>query len=70
MMRVAFSSNSGSALRFQERVRWKVKFFSRRPPCANHLAAFLADPRLGANDPVHDGAGDEMHEHEDEHRDA
>jgi hypothetical protein len=30
MMRVALSSNNGSALRFHERVRWKVTFFSRR----------------------------------------
>src|SRR5207237_8166052 len=29
-MRVAFSSNNGSLLRFHVRVRWKVTFFSRR----------------------------------------
>jgi hypothetical protein len=29
-MRVAFSSNRGSVLRFHERVRWNVTFFSSR----------------------------------------
>jgi hypothetical protein len=30
MMRVVFSWNAGSVLRFQVRVRWNVTFFSRR----------------------------------------
>jgi hypothetical protein len=30
MTRVALASNSGSELRFHDRVRWKVTFFSRR----------------------------------------
>jgi hypothetical protein len=30
MMRVALASNPGSLLRFQDRARWEVTFFSRR----------------------------------------